>query len=319
MFVRESSADYHAEWVYRGGAFELAFMIDWTHRWTLNNLRNLAAPADYDRIKGVLEKGIEELDSWRWQLPLYPDPLVVGLDDWYNDFLAHPDDGPFWWQWNIAQRHAQIDAPICHLGGWFDIFLNGTLKNYQGLRTGARTAAAQANQRLIVGPWIHGPLGTAKSLQGEVDFGAEAVWDYNEMRLPWFEYWLKGIENGVMDEPRVKLFVMGENQWRSADAYPLPGTRNTPWYLHEQGALTPAAPAGAEHADSYLYDPADPVPTLGGNTLNIPNGAMTNARSRNVVSSTPANPSARISPSSAPSPACSTPCLRRPTPIGWCV
>ena len=273
MFVRESSADYHAEWVYRGGAFELAFMIDWTHRWTLNNLRNLAAPADYDRIKGVLEKGIEELDSWRWQLPLYPDPLVVGLDDWYNDFLAHPDDGPFWWQWNIAQRHAQIDAPICHLGGWFDIFLNGTLKNYQGLRTGARTAAAQANQRLIVGPWIHGPLGTAKSLQGEVDFGAEAVWDYNEMRLPWFEYWLKGIENGVMDEPRVKLFVMGENQWRSADAYPLPGTRNTPWYLHEQGALTPAAPAGAEHADSYLYDPADPVPTLGGNTLNIPNGA----------------------------------------------
>ncbi len=168
----------------------------------------------------------------------------MGLDDWYNDFLAHPTTAPFGGS-GTSPSAAQIDAPICHLGGWFDIFLNGTLKNYQGLRTGARTAAAQANQRLIVGPWIHGPLGTAKSLQGEVDFGAEAVWDYNEMRLPWFEYWLKGIENGVMDEPRVKLFVMGENQWRSADAYPLPGTRSTPWYLHEQGALTPAVPAGA--------------------------------------------------------------------------
>ena len=274
LFARESSADYHAEWVYRGGAFELAFMLDWTHRWTLNNLKNLAPAGDYARLKGLLERSVQELESWWWHLPLYPNPLVVDLDDWFNEFLAHPDDGPFWWQWNIAHRHTHVDLPICHVGGWFDIFLNGTLKNYTGLRAHARSAAARESQRLIVGPWVHGPLGTAKSLQGEVDFGADAVWDYNEMRLPWFDYWLKGIDNGVMDEPRVRLFVMGENRWRTADEYPIPGTKLTAWYLHEAGGLSPAPPCGAQPAESYVYDPEDPVPTRGGNTLNIPNGAF---------------------------------------------
>jgi putative CocE/NonD family hydrolase len=249
-------------------------MVDWTHRWTLNNLKNLAAPADYERHKGVMEQHLQELDKRRWHLPLYPDPYVAGLDDWYNDFLAHPNDGSYWQQWNIALHHHEIDAPICHVGGWFDIFLNGTIKNYVGLRQGARSADARANQRLIIGPWVHGPLGTATSRQGEFDFGPDAIWSYNEMRLPWFDYWLKGSQNGVLEEPRVKLFVMGENRWRNGDEYPLPGTQITPWYFHESGRLTPSAPSGDEVADSYIYDPADPVPTLGGNTLNIPNGAF---------------------------------------------
>ena len=73
------------------------------------------------------------------------------------------------------------------------------------------------------------------------------------------------------DEPRVQLFVMGENRWRAADAYPWPGTRETPWYLRD--GLAPEPPVGAEQADGYQYDPEDPVPTAGGATLNIPGGA----------------------------------------------
>jgi hypothetical protein len=272
MYARESSADYHAEWVYRSGAFELAFMLAWTVRWTYNNLANLAGGEEYERRKGILEKAIEELESWQTHLPLYPNPLVAGLDDWYNDYLAHPDDGPFWQQWNIETQHHQIDTPICHLGGWFDIFLNGTLKNFVGIKQKARSLEARQAQRLIVGPWIHGPWNLATSLQGEVDFGPEAVRSFNEIRLPWFDYWLKGLQNGAMDEPPVQLFVMGENKWRSADDYPLPNTRYINWYLHESGHLSPAEPTGAEQADSYLYDPNDPVPTLGGCTLNIPGG-----------------------------------------------
>jgi putative CocE/NonD family hydrolase len=272
MYIRESSADYHAEWVYRGGAFELAFMLAWTVRWTYNNLANLAGGAEYERRKGILERAIEELESWQWHLPLQPNPLVVGLDDWYNDFLANPDDGPFWQQWNIERHYHEIDLPICHLGGWFDIFLNGTLKNFSGIKAKARTPEARQAQRLIVGPWIHGPWNLAESLQGEVDFGPEAIRNFNEMRLPWLDYWLKGVENGVMEGPPVQLFVMGENRWRSAEDYPLPETRYTGWYLHQDGRLDQATPTGAEAADSYLYDPNDPVPTLGGCTLNIPGG-----------------------------------------------
>jgi putative CocE/NonD family hydrolase len=121
---------------------------------------------------------------------------------------------------------------------------------------------------------VHGPKGPATSLHGEVDFGPEAIRSYNEMRLPWFDYWLKDSQNGVLEEPRVQLFVMGENRWRAAEEYPLPNTRYTSWYLHEDSKLRLAEPAGAQPADSYLYDPDRPVPSHGGNTLNIPNGAF---------------------------------------------
>jgi hypothetical protein len=274
MYVRESSADYWAEWVYHGGAFELAFMLEWTVKWTLNNLARLApSPAERAARKGILERALGELETWHRQLPLHPNPLVEGLDDWFNEFLAHPADGPFWWRWNVGLRHAEIDTPMVHLGGWFDIFLAGTLKNFSGLRAKARSQAARDAQRLVVGPWVHGPLNMAKAVQGEVDFGADAVWDYNARRLPWFDHWLKGTGEGVVDEARVQLFVMGENRWRVADDYPLPGTRYAPWYLRDAGGLTPDAPAGAGGADGFRYDPDDPVPTLGGATLNIPGGA----------------------------------------------
>jgi putative CocE/NonD family hydrolase len=91
--------------------------------------------------------------------------------------------------------------------------------------------------------------------------------------LPWFDFWLKGIDNGVMNEPPVKLFVMGENRWRTAADYPLPNTRYTNWFLHEDGNLDLSPPTTAESPDNYLYDPDDPVPTRGGNTLGIPGGA----------------------------------------------
>ena len=91
-----------------------------------------------------LDQALAEIDRWQRRLPLNPNPLLIGLEDWYNDCLSHPDDGPFWHRWNIARQHSEIDAPICHLGGWFDIFLAGTLKNFTGLRANARTQAARA-------------------------------------------------------------------------------------------------------------------------------------------------------------------------------
>ena len=275
MYVRESSADYWAEWVYHGGAFELGFMLEWTVRWTYNNLTRLArSEAEYRARKGILERALQELPSWQRRLPLRPNPLVEGLDDWFNDFLAHAADGPYWQQWSIASQHQEIDTPIVHLGGWFDIFLAGTLKNYVGIRARARSAAARAGQRLVVGPWVHGPLNMAKRVAGEVDFGEEAVRDYNAIRLPWFDHWLKGVANRILEEPPVQLFVMGENRWRFADVYPLRRTRDVPWFLHAGGGLDRTAPAGAEPADGYVYDPDDPVPTVGGCTLNLPGGAF---------------------------------------------
>ena len=274
MAARQSASDYWAEWVYHGGAFELGFMLHWTLRWQFFNLAHLVSGEEHERHRAALADAIEDMAALYQRLPLAPDPLVVGLEDWYNEFLAHPADGPFWRQWSIARQHPAIDTPIFHIGGWFDIFIAGTLKNFMGLRANARSGAARDAQRLLVGPWIHSPANMLKPTQGEVNFGAASVRDYNEMRLPWFDHWLKGIPNGVMDEPPVQLFVMGENRWRTADTYPLPGTRYQAWHFRTGGALAPAPPTGDEPADSFVYDPADPTPTLGGPTLYMPAGPL---------------------------------------------
>src|SRR5579859_592928 len=134
QFVRESSSDYHEEWVYRGGALELGFSINWVLARALSSFDQMSPPDMAPGRQEALRRAVAEAESWYRHLPLNPLPPVEGLSDWYHDWLDHPDDGPFWWQWNIANRHHEIDVPIYHLGGWFDCFLRGTIENYRGIR-----------------------------------------------------------------------------------------------------------------------------------------------------------------------------------------
>jgi putative CocE/NonD family hydrolase len=98
--------------------------------------------------------------------------------------------------------------------------------------------------------------------------------------LRWFDYWLKDIETGIMDEPPVSIFTMGENCWQALPDWPPPKMRELRYYLHSNGSANSAsgdgtlstAPAGDEPADRYSYDPDDPVPSLGGANLTIPSG-----------------------------------------------
>ena len=282
MFVRESSADYYQEWVYRSGAFELAFNMAWAHGVTLNNLAHLAAGEEFNRQTGILEKVQEEMDSWYARLPLHPCPFFEGLSDWFNEWLQHPTDDGYWDAFNMDKFHDQVEAPMYHLGGWFDIFLTGTFKHYMGIKQRGRTEKARQSQKLIVGPWVHGPGAINTQSAGEFDFGSDAAEDFNELRLPWFDYWLKGVDTGIMDTPPVRIFVMGRNEWRDESDWPLPDTQYTNYYLHggqsdsikslNDGTLSTQPPEGSENPDSFVYDPLQPVPTRGGNTLNIPGG-----------------------------------------------
>jgi putative CocE/NonD family hydrolase len=175
-----------------------------------------------------------------------------------------------------------------HVTSWYDIFLHGGLANFCGLRQHAMTAKARAAQRLLVGPWAHLFPYTAPTSQGtgDIDFGEHARIELHETQLRWFDYWLKGIDTDILTEPPVKIFVMGENIWRNEEAWPLARTRYTPYYLHSQGKanslrgdghLSPAAP-GEEPPDRFVYDPNDPVPTCGGNTLIISMGVQDQRR-----------------------------------------
>ena len=125
--------------------------------------------------------------------------------------------------------------------------------------------------RLLVGPWTHGSIGSAQP-PGDIDFGLPAGVDIIAEHIRWYDRRLKGIENGMDDEPPIRLFVMGENVWRYEREWPLARTQYTNYYMHSggransllgDGVLSPASPAG-EPTDRYSYDPENPVPTMGG-------------------------------------------------------
>jgi putative CocE/NonD family hydrolase len=172
-------------------------------------------------------------------------------------------------------------VPVAHLGGWYDIFLNGTIKNYLGIQARGG-GGARGNQKLVIGPWIHGPKNVGAVQVGALTFPGADLVQYNEIRLPWFDHWLKGMHTSAVDEPSVLIYVMGDNAWRAEHEWPLARTRYTKFYFHggtsgsiaslNDGTLSTAAPRGAESPDTFRYDPLDPIPTLGGNTLFIPSG-----------------------------------------------
>lgn len=241
--------------------------------------------------------------QWFRHLPLKDFPFFQDTAPYFSDWLAHPEDDDYWAPWNIEKHSNKIRLPACNLGGWYDIFLGGTLRNYSGMRAQGATPARQG-QRLILGPWPH--AWPPNNVVGEVNYGlsstALAV-DIEGLQLKWFDYWLKGKQNGGLEEPPVRLFVMGEKRWRSEHEWPLARTQYTKYYLHSDGkanslhgdgALSPQPPR-SEPADVYVSDPRNPVPTKGGGLCcwpaALPGGAhdqrTTEARPDVLVYTTP--------------------------------
>ena len=177
--------------------------------------------------------------------------------------------------------------PALNIGGWYDIFLGGTISNYSGMKDHGATDVARQGQKLIIGPWQHGSRGG--SMAGDYYFGISAdamALGLDYIHLRWYDYWLKGIDNGIMDEARVKIFVMGDNLWRDEFEWPIKRRTDTKYYLHSNGKANTrhgdgylnASPPSDEPFDTYLYNPNDPVPTAGGplccNPYFVQNGAF---------------------------------------------
>ena len=274
LFPRQAAADAFNGLMFKGGAFDLGLRLNWALTQTRHDLDRLASGTERDRLDRMLGIAAKEMESWYEYLPLSGMPLLKGIADWYYDWLAHPVDGPFWWQISPNKQYAQIDVPVCHFGGWFDIYQQSIVDNFVGMAHGARTQHARKSQKMIMGPWQHGPTSVDRTNVGEFDFGPGAARDFNDLRLPWYDHWVKGIENGIMDEPPVSYLTMGVNEWRTSVTWPPAGFTDTPFYFNtgpsgsaeslNDGRLLTDLPHGVEGADSYLYDPADPVRTHGG-------------------------------------------------------
>lgn len=166
-----------------------------------------------------------------------------------------------------------FDTPALYMDSWYDYGPRNTLKLFNQMRTNAPSQKARDNQFVIIAPSTHCSwvLATENTVVGERDLG-DARKEFVDIYLKWYEYWLKGVDNGITDMPRVQYYLMGKNEWRSADNWPVEGTVLRNYYLDSggransrfgDGTLSQSIPAG-KSSDTFVYDPATPVPTKGG-------------------------------------------------------
>ncbi len=259
---------YYEKWTYQGGAFQLGFILQWaTATFGVGEaVRRLSHGEATDADLSVaIEAGDEVADRY-WHLPLSDLPELADLAPYVSDWIAHPDYDDYWRAIAPCEYYDRITVPALNFGGWYDLFLGGTLANYQAMK-------ATTPQKLVIGPWVHGYNG---GVFAERNFGLlahDGVADVTNDQIRWFDRWLKGDDNGIEAEPPVKLFIMGSDRWREEQDWPLPDTEWRKYYLHSDGRagsilgkLSTESPAN-EPADSYVYDPRDPVPTVGGATF----------------------------------------------------
>ena len=283
QFVRQSSSDYYIEWVYRSGAFEHGFNISWVLKHASTNAAKLAPDGMEDEVVTRLNKASDDYQKWLERVPISPLLPVADLQDWFVDWMDHPNQGEYWNEFSIVRSHDRVDVPVHHFGSWYDCFLRGTLENYVGMRSKAVNKQARSGQRLTIGPWVHNPSPADMRTSGEVDFGEQAKLGWFATRLRWFDHWLKDIDNGIEQEKPVKLFTMGVNKWREFSEWPPAEISYTPFYLSNgssgsaqslnDGVLSRTKPdAVGEVFDEYQSDPENPIRSFGGGHLGDDNG-----------------------------------------------
>ena len=261
-----------------GGAFELRQVV-----WAYTNAKTSPEATANPEILAALEA--EDLRGWFQRMPWKPghSPLrwVPEYEDYIFEMWTQGDFNEYWQQLGICNElyfDQYSDVPQMHMGSWYDPYTKTTTRNFTGLG-----AIKKSPIHMILGPWTHGAHDV--SFAGDVDFGPQSVVsgdladDYNDLRLRWFDRWLKGLENGADDDAPVKIFVMGGGdghrteddrlyhggEWRSMEAWPPAGARTSKLYLHDDGSLKVARPYADAAPSEYQFDPQNPVPTVGGN------------------------------------------------------
>jgi putative CocE/NonD family hydrolase len=207
-------------------------------------------------------------DKLYLHLPLYTMDEAGGRRvQYWKDIIDHPGVSDWWDPLMYQSKFSKVNVPVLNISGWYDDEQAGATMNYVGMTTKGPEGIRQS-QKLLMGPWPHAVNSSTKL--GPIDFGPASVIDLSGYELRWFDYWLKGIDTGIMKEPPVRIFVMGENRWQDASSWPLPGTTFTKYYLssdgranslHGDGKLVGEAQKDLQ-PDTFDYDPSDPTPYL---------------------------------------------------------
>ena len=273
MIVAVGASNYYHCSMRQNGALEQRFMI-YAFRMATTSKEALADV----NIKAAVDKAFANVGEWVLRAPLKkgtsPLRMLPNYEQWVIDLFTHGEYDDYWKQrgYAISQYYEEhADVPTLYLGGWYDSYARATCENFTAL-----SKMKKSRQVLLMGPWTHGGWGVSNA--GDVDFGNHSFINYNDLRLAWFDRFLKGLDTEVADWSPVKIFVMGTGEgtanyqgrlhhgghWRDEQDFPLPDTQFTPYYLHADGELATALPT-TDHAPSrFSFDPRDPVPTIGG-------------------------------------------------------
>jgi putative CocE/NonD family hydrolase len=252
------------------GAFEMGRQLTWAWDQILQDTRDPV-------VKQLLTK--EKVTDWYTALPLRkglnPLSAAPNYEGYYLDESEHSDYDEHWqsigMQWEKFYEQT-ADIPMLHIGGWFDIYLRGTIRNFHELGR-----LKKSPEHLLIGPWTH--HGDTETFAGDVDFGpSAALKDFDTFfHLRWFDHFFRNAPAGVETQTPVRFFVMGTGDghrdaagrlfhggyWRNSEQWPPAEVKPVSFYLQPDGSLSAAAPA-RQSVSTYTFDPIHPVPTIGG-------------------------------------------------------
>ncbi|MFC6723431.1 CocE/NonD family hydrolase [Halobium palmae] len=268
-------ANFYRDLQYMGGADNFGTSLAWS---LFNSGSQIDRIADNEakakELRGEIQRLIENWpDSARF-LPTIDFPaLDEGVAQYWQDWHNHPTYDVFWQELDILDSISSVSTPVIHLGGWYDIFLQGYTALYSAIEECGQEAVSE-NQHMVIGPWTHS---IGNPVVGERDFGEQAQYNAGEQLVfPWFDHWLHGSKDALDSVPKVQYFQMGEDEWRSDDEWPPAEVESTTYYLTSggnansmdgDGVITTTPLAEDVPVDEFTYDPLDPVPTRGGPIL----------------------------------------------------
>ncbi|KUM99516.1 X-Pro dipeptidyl-peptidase [Streptomyces yokosukanensis] len=276
----QSTADfYRAPWYSPGGAMSLECGFSWAALMSVAHAdRELAAGRGTAEDLTAAAELMTRIPAALETTPLVDHPVIRKQLPWFiTDVCGHPSRDKYWRDLAAIERVEEISTPALILGGWYDLFIGETVNAYTEMRRRGGSQEAREGQLLVIGPWAHSP-GADLGAFPDRSFGAGASMQMAEVtqsHVRFFDRWLKGSETALDDQAPVRIFVMGRDEWRSEQEWPLPDTRYTDFYLGGggrantsggDGVLSQEAPE-ASAQETYLYDPRRPVPTTGGNII----------------------------------------------------
>jgi putative CocE/NonD family hydrolase len=281
----QTATDYHDNWTYQNGVFDLWFGQSW--------ILQFFAPDSYRRqliAKGMshadalaasnryLAEKRAEIPQWVSMVPLTDVSAFRTLAPYYYEWLAHPDYDDYWAKVDVEAQFNRVKAPALVNGAWGDLFAVGSVRSFEGMRTKAGTPAAREGTMLVMESAGHGGAGVV-TYRDESERGDNPS-TLRDLQLRFYDHYVKGIDNGIEREPRVQLFVQvppdsgtqGSGFWITGDTFPLPGTEKVIFHLRSGGRANTRfgngvldrkqSPDGSD--DTFVYDPANPVPSHGG-------------------------------------------------------